>query len=167
MVANIIKYLAGQPLVGHNPEPSRWDGVLLPFRPADLGAILPSIAADLRDTRSVTMAEARLSDGQVLRAVNDLFIGPRIHPSALYDLSHGSKSEFQSSSGLILSTGLSSTDWLKSIVTGSLAIARTLCMQCGLPAHALGKAGAGVCRAGAVSDTDLTDRTVVRAGASR
>lgn len=126
LVANTMKYLEGQPLVGLNPEPSRWDGVLLPFLPADLGSILPGVAADQRDTRSVTMAEARLSDGQVLRAVNDLFIGPRSHTSALYDLTYGSKTEFQSSSGLIVSTGLGSTAWLKSIVTGSLAIARTL-----------------------------------------
>lgn len=128
LVANTMKYLEGQPLVGLNPEPSRWDGLLLPFGPADLGAILPGVAADQRDTRSVTMAEARLSDGQVLRAVNDLFIGPRSHTSALYELSHGASTEFQSSSGLIVSTGLGSTAWLKSIVTGSLAIARQLGM---------------------------------------
>lgn len=126
LVANTMKYLEGQPLVGLNPEPSRWDGVLLPFQPADLSAILPGVAAEQRNTRSVTMAEARLSDGQVLRAVNDLFIGPRSHTSALYDLSHGGQTEFQSSSGLIVSTGLGSTAWLKSIVTGSLAIARSL-----------------------------------------
>lgn len=126
LVANTMKYLEGQPLVGLNPEPSRWDGVLLPFQPADLAAILPGVAADRRDTRTVTMAEARLSDGQVLRAVNDLFVGPRSHTSALYELSHGSTTEFQSSSGLIVSTGLGSTAWLKSIVTGSLAIARSL-----------------------------------------
>ncbi|MDP1685021.1 sugar kinase [Hydrogenophaga sp.] len=130
LVANTMKYLEGQPLVGLNPEPSRWDGLLLPFEPGDLGAVLPAVAADRRDTRSVTMAEARLSDGQVLRAVNDLFIGPRSHTSALYELSHGAQTEFQSSSGLIVSTGLGSTAWLKSIVTGSLAIAG----QLGMPA---------------------------------
>jgi NAD kinase len=130
LVANTMKYLEGQPLVGLNPEPSRWDGLLLPFEPCDLGTILPGVAADRRDTRSVTMAEARLSDGQVLRAVNDLFIGPRSHTSALYELSHGAQTEFQSSSGLIVSTGLGSTAWLKSIVTGSLAIAG----QLGMPA---------------------------------
>ena len=130
LVANTMKYLEGQPLVGLNPEPSRWDGLLLPFEPTDLGALLPGVAADQRDTRSVTMAEARLSDGQVLRAVNDLFIGPRSHTSALYELSHGAQTEFQSSSGLIVSTGLGSTAWLKSIVTGSLAIAGRL----GMPA---------------------------------
>ena len=129
LVANTMKYLDGQPLVGLNPEPARWDGVLLPFQPSELGAILPAVAADRRARRAVTMAEARLSDGQVLRAVNDLFIGPRSHSSALYELTHGAQTEFQSSSGLIVSTGLGSTAWLKSIVTGSLAIARTL----GLP----------------------------------
>lgn len=126
LVANTMKYLQGQPLIGLNPEPSRWDGILLPFRPEDLGSVLEDVAADRRATKAVTMAEARLSDGQSLRAVNDLFIGPRSHTSALYELSYQGKTEFQSSSGLIVSTGLGSTAWLKSVVTGSLAIASLL-----------------------------------------
>jgi NAD kinase len=126
LVANTMKYLQGQPLIGLNPEPSRWDGILLPFRPEDLGSVLEDVAADRRATKAVTMAEARLSDGQSLRAVNDLFIGPKSHTSALYELSYQGKTEFQSSSGLIVSTGLGSTAWLKSVVTGSLAIASSL-----------------------------------------
>jgi NAD kinase len=126
LVANTMKYLQGQPLLGLNPEPSRWDGILLPFRPEDLGSVLEDVAADRRATKAVTMAEARLSDGQSLRAVNDLFIGPKSHTSALYELSYQGKTEFQSSSGLIVSTGLGSTAWLKSVVTGSLAIANSL-----------------------------------------
>lgn len=126
VVANTMKYLAGQPLVGVNPEPARWDGVLLPFRAGELRAVLADVAAGRRPLRSVTMAEARLSDGQVLRAVNDLFIGPRSHTSALYELSHEGRSELQSSSGLIVATGLGSTAWLRSIVTGSMAIARSV-----------------------------------------
>ena len=122
LVANTLKYLQGQPLVGLNPEPARWDGILLPFLPQDLPAVLPEVAGGRRSTRSVTMAEARLSDGQRLLAVNDLFIGPRSHTSALYEISHGRRSELQSSSGLIVSTGMGSTAWLKSVVTGSLAI---------------------------------------------
>lgn len=132
LVANTMKYLEGQPLIGLNPEPSRWDGILLPFRPEDLGAVLVDVAADRRATKAVTMAEARLSDGQSLRAVNDLFIGPRSHTSALYELSHQGKTEYQSSSGLIVSTGLGSTAWLKSVVTGSLAIASSLGVGGGL-----------------------------------
>lgn len=133
LVANTMKYLDGQPLMGVNPEPSRWDGVLLPFSPADLRAALIDVAHDRRATRAVTMAEARLSDGQTLRAVNDLFIGPRTHTSALYDIELGGLRESQSSSGIIVSTGLGSTAWMRSVVTGSLGIARAV--------HATGQDG--------------------------
>ncbi len=126
LVANTMKYLSGQPLIGLNPEPSRWDGVLLPFEPGDLLALLPEVARDRREARAVTMAEATLSDGQRLRAVNDLFIGPRTHSSALYEIELGERRESQSSSGVIVSTGLGSTAWIKSVVTGSLGIARAL-----------------------------------------
>lgn len=122
LVANTMKYLDGQPLVGLNPEPGRWDGILLPFRPEDTAQVLAEVATDGRATRSVTMAEARLGDGQRLLAVNDLFIGPRSHTSALYEIDHGGRHELQSSSGLIVATGMGSTAWMKSIVTGSLAI---------------------------------------------
>jgi NAD kinase len=129
LVANTMKYLDGQPLVGVNPEASRWDGVLLPFAPADLRGLVGDVANDKRATKSVTMAEARLSDGQTLRAVNDLFIGPRSHTSALYEIALGDRHESQSSSGIIVSTGLGSTAWLKSIVTGSWGIAGALDRQ--------------------------------------
>lgn len=135
VVANTMKYLEGQPLIGLNPEPSRWDGILLPFEPADLGKILAETAADKRPVKAVTMAQARLSDGQTLRAVNDLFIGPRSHTSALYEISHAGKTEFQSSSGLIVSTGLGSTAWMKSVVTGSMAIAQSLGLPGGKFSH--------------------------------
>ena len=126
LVANTMKYLDGQPLIGVNPEPSRWDGVLLPFGPNDVKAVIGDVAAAHRPTKAVTMAEARLSDGQTLRAVNDLFIGPRTHTSALYEIEIGGRHEAQSSSGLIVSTGLGSSAWLKSVVTGSLGIVRAL-----------------------------------------
>jgi len=126
LVANSMKYLNGQPLIGLNPEPTRWDGVLLPFEPHELGAVLTDVARDQRPTRAVTMAEARLSDGQTLRAVNDLFIGPRTHASALYEIELNERRESQSSSGIIVSTGLGSTAWIKSVVTGSLGVARAM-----------------------------------------
>lgn len=126
LVANTLKYLDGQPLVGVNPDPARHDGILLPFRPEDVAAILPEVLADRRPARRVTMAEAVLSDGQRLHAVNDLFIGPKSHTSARYELRVGERAEVQSSSGIIVSTGLGSTAWMKSVVTGSLAVARQL-----------------------------------------
>lgn len=38
LVANTLKYLREQPLIGVNPDPQRWDGVLLPFTVKDLRA---------------------------------------------------------------------------------------------------------------------------------
>jgi NAD kinase len=123
VVANTMKYLDGHPLIGLNPDAGRYDGILLPFVAQDLPALLPEVAADKRACKSVTMAKASLANGQVLHAVNDLFIGARTHPSAVYEIAAGEHKETQSSSGLIVSTGLGSTAWFKSIVTGSLAIA--------------------------------------------
>ena len=122
LVANTMKYLDGQPLVGVNPEPERWDGILLPFEPRNLPWIMAEVAHGRRLIKSVTMAKAALTDGQILYAVNDLFIGPKSHTSARYELRLGSKEEVQSSSGLIVSTGLGSTAWMKSIVTGASGV---------------------------------------------
>lgn len=126
VVANTLKYLDGQPLIGVNPDPGRFDGVLLPFQPGDFTRILSEVVADRRDARSITIAEARLSDGQSLLAVNDFFAGPHSHTSARYEISFGGRSEIQSSSGIIVCTGLGSSAWMKSIATGALAVAHSL-----------------------------------------
>lgn len=126
LVANTMKYLDGQPLVGVNPDAQRYDGVLLPFAPADVPAVMRDVLAGRRAARAVTMAKASLSDAQVIYAVNDLFIGPRSHTSAQYEIALGDAREVQSSSGLIVSTGLGSTAWMKSIVVGACATARQL-----------------------------------------
>lgn len=123
LVANTMKYLQGQPLIGLNPEPRRWDGVLLPFAPQDLPVVLGEVARGTRPIKSVTMAKAVMSDGQTMLAVNDLFIGPRTHTSALYELQVNAHGEKQSSSSVIVSARLGSTAWIKSIVTGSITMA--------------------------------------------
>jgi NAD kinase len=126
LVANTMKYLDGQPLVGLNPDPKRYDGVLLPFEPRDLTGLLPDLLADRRPHETVTMAKVILTDGQVLYAVNDLFIGPKSHTSARYEIVYGELHEVQSSSGIIVSTGLGSTAWMRSVIVGSTGIARAL-----------------------------------------
>lgn len=123
LVANTLKYLDGQPVIGVNPEPQRWDGVLLPFKAQDLKSIVPDAQAGKRPTRNVTMARVTLSDGQELHAVNDLFIGPRSHVSARYTIEMDALRETHSSSGIIVSTGLGSTGWFRSLLTGALAMA--------------------------------------------
>lgn len=125
LVANVLKYLRdGQRLIGVNPDPMRWDGQLLPFRPEDLPKIVPEVLRGQRAAQSITLAQATLNDGQVLCGVNDLFIGRQTHASARYEISHNRMRETQSSSGVIVSTGLGATGWLKSVLAGASGIAR-------------------------------------------
>jgi hypothetical protein len=56
--------------------------------------------------------------------VNDFFIGPQSHISARYVIKHGGRQEQHSSSGIIVSTGLGSTGWFKSLMAGAAAISR-------------------------------------------
>lgn len=126
LVANTLKYLDNQLLVGVNPDPARWDGILLPFRVSDLTLIVRDIFQKKRPVEEVTMAKAHLNDGQVMYAVNDLFIGQKTHVSARYRLEIAGKREQQSSSGIIVSTGLGSTGWLKSVVSGAANIVNSL-----------------------------------------
>ena len=123
LVANTVKYTTTQQVVGVNPDPARWEGVLLPFSVSDLEKILPEVFAHHRPIKEVTMAKAELNDGQRLYAVNILFIGVRSHTSARYTISMGEKSEQHSSSGLIVSTGLCSTGWFRSLMTGAAKVA--------------------------------------------
>jgi NAD kinase len=124
LVANTLKYLTGgQPLIGVNPDPARWDGVLLPFQPAQIPEVIPEVIAGKYSSRAVTMAKARLNDGQEILAVNDFFIGQRTHTSARYFIESGSIREQHSSSGVIVSTGLGSTGWLKSLLHGAAVLA--------------------------------------------
>ncbi len=125
LVANTLKYLNGHPLVGVNPDPARWDGKLLPFGVGDLEKVMPEVLANRRPTRAVDMAEAVLNTGTRICAVNDLFIGVSGHSSARYRITADGGSENHSSSGLIVSTGLGSTGWYRSLITGAAAIAGT------------------------------------------
>jgi len=119
LVANTLKYLDGQPVVAINPDPNRYDGMLLPFGIDDVTAVISDVAAGNFDSMGITMATATLNDGQSITAVNDLFIGPRYQISARYEIEFNGAREVQSSSGLIVSTGLGSTGWLTSVHRGA------------------------------------------------
>ena len=116
LVANTMKYLNGQPLIGINPDPGRWDGVLLPFEVGDMERILPQVIDRNCSTKAVTMGKAQTKDGQVLYAVNDFFVGVSNHTSARYHINYRNEIENQSSSGIIISTGLGMTGWHRSVM---------------------------------------------------
>ncbi|MDG3085290.1 hypothetical protein P7F88_03895 [Vibrio hannami] len=129
LVANTLKYLDGQSVIGVNPLPDRFDGVLLPFVEKELLTVLTEVLRGAVNNKQVSFAEVTTNLGESLLGVNDLFIGPKSHTSARYQLNQGQYSEEQSSSGIIVSTGLGSTGWLKSIIAGASGIANTQVRQ--------------------------------------
>jgi len=115
LLANVAKYVGEQPIVGVNPDPTRFDGVLLPFGVAGARSALAQALSGRAQTRGVTLAEAVLADGQRLLAFNDLFVGARSHVSARYRIRAAGTSEAQSSSGVLVATGAGSTGWMSSV----------------------------------------------------
>jgi hypothetical protein len=131
LVANLAKYLDGQPVIGINPDPARNPGVLVPHPPqaaATLLAVAASEAAGLAVPAGVwegggaaapmgirSMVEALADDGQQLRALNEIYVGHVSHQTARYTLTlPDEKAEQQASSGLIVSTGTGATGWCRS-----------------------------------------------------
>ncbi len=71
LVANTAKYVGAQPIVAVNPDPERFDGVLLPFRVDEARRAVEAVVAGAARARHVTLGKAVLSDGQQLLAFND------------------------------------------------------------------------------------------------
>lgn len=116
LVANVAKYLNGQPVLGVNPDPEVNPGVLVPLAPTAVPDLLRDCASGKARLQTRTMAQATLDSGETLLALNELFIGHRSHQSARYRLSFEGTSEDQSSSGIIASTGTGATGWARSIM---------------------------------------------------
>ena len=115
LVANVAKYLDGQPVIGLNPEPDRFPGVLVNQPPEAVADLCADLMAGRSTFQERTMVQAGLDDGQALLALNEIFVGHRSHQSARYRLAVGDRHEHQSSSGLIASTGTGATGWAMSI----------------------------------------------------
>jgi NAD kinase len=115
LVANAAKYLSGQPVIGCNPDPSRYEGVLVRHAPEAVRVLVVSVAHREADVQERVMVEAVLDDGQRLLALNEVFVGHASHQSARYTIAAGDRSERQSSSGIVVTTGTGATGWGRSI----------------------------------------------------
>ena len=122
LVVNTAKYLDGQPILGVNADVVRNDGVLVRFAPDAAARVLPAILRNEFRTDAITLGVATTNDGQTLLAVNDFLVGRRDPISARYTITHRGQTERQSSSGVLIATGVGSTGWIRSVVTGACAI---------------------------------------------
>jgi hypothetical protein len=115
LVANVAKYLAGQPVIGVDPDAGRDGAVLARHRPDQAAALIRMVAAGTAPIRERTMVEARLDDGQRVLALNEVFLGDASHQSDRYLLRSPDGAEHQSSSGIVVTTGTGATGWGRSI----------------------------------------------------
>ncbi|MEV7390980.1 MULTISPECIES: hypothetical protein [unclassified Streptomyces] len=116
LVANVAKYLDGQPVIGIDTDPGRNPGVLVRHRPADAAVLLGSAGATGVD--ELTMVEAVADDTQRLVALNEIYLGTAGHQTARYRLGledDGGVVEAQASSGVLVGTGTGATGWLRSL----------------------------------------------------
>jgi hypothetical protein len=124
LVANAAKYLDAQPVVGVDPEPGRNPGVLVRHRPDAVADLLRRVAAGTAPVERRVMVRADLDDGQVLHALNDVYLGHAGHQSSRYRLHQEgddgwpAPGERQSSSGLVVATGTGATGWAASLTRG-------------------------------------------------
>lgn len=116
LVANVARFLDGQPVVGVDGAPGDNAGVLVRHGPRSASRVIRAVGLG-RDVevQSRTLVEVTLEDGQGLRGLNEIFVGHRTHQSARYTLAYGTQVERQASSGVVVSTGTGATGWASSI----------------------------------------------------
>lgn len=113
LVANVAKYLDGQPVIGVNPARDVNPGVLVPHEPSAVAGMLGSRMLAVTERAMVT---AVLDDGQELAGLNEVYCGHSTHQSSRYVLSApDGRRERQSSSGVLVGTGTGATGWCGSI----------------------------------------------------
>lgn len=115
LVANVAKYLDGQKVLGFNPAPDLYDGVLVPHDPTGAAELIQATAFGRVAVQERSMVEARLDNRQSLLALNEIFVGQAGHQSARYHIEWAGQRERQSSSGVIIASGTGSTGWACSI----------------------------------------------------
>lgn len=115
LFANLAKYIDNQPMLTVNPDPKTVAGVLMLFPPNAVGGVVAQAQEGKHRLESLPFVKASIDNDRVVWGINDIFIGRKDHVSARYEISFGNQKERQSSSGIIVSTGVGSTGWMRSV----------------------------------------------------
>ncbi|NND65750.1 MAG: sugar kinase [Gammaproteobacteria bacterium] len=115
LFVNLAKYVDDQPVLTVNPDPSTIAGVLMRFSPEEVRDKIAEVQSGRHHIEHLPFVRAMIDNERVIWGINDIFIGRKDHVSARYQMSFGERVEHQSSSGVIVSTGVGSTGWMRSV----------------------------------------------------
>lgn len=116
LFANVAKYVKNQLILTVNPDPTTVAGMLMLFPPSAVREVITQVQKDTHNVECLPFVKASISGNDTtVWGINDIFIGRKDQVSARYKISFNGKTEQQSSSGIIVSTGIGSTGWIRSI----------------------------------------------------
>jgi hypothetical protein len=115
LFVNLAKYVGGQPVLAVNPDPKTVAGTLMLFAPQMVGKMVSLSMEGKHRVESLPFVKASINNDRVEWGINDIFIGRRDQVSARYEISFAGRTEHHSSSGVIVSTGIGSTGWMRSV----------------------------------------------------
>jgi NAD kinase len=115
LFVNLAKYIGSQPVLTVNPDPKTVAGVLMLFPAHAVGGMITQAQEGRHRLERLPFVKASIDEEHVVWGINDIFIGRTDHVSARYEMAFGNQREHQSSSGIIVATGVGATGWLRSI----------------------------------------------------
>jgi NAD kinase len=115
LFVNLAKYIDSQPVLTVNPDPKTVAGVLMLFPAHAVGGMITQAQEGRHRLERLPFVKASIDEEHVVWGINDIFIGRTDHVSARYEMAFGNQREHQSSSGIIVATGVGATGWLRSI----------------------------------------------------
>jgi hypothetical protein len=116
LFVNTSKFIGPQPIITVNPDPQTIAGEHMLFAPNQIGDVIARVQAGTHKLEALPFVKAVIDNDREVWGINDVFIGRKDQVSARYEIKFGKQEEHHSSSGIIVSTGVGSSGWLRSIV---------------------------------------------------
>jgi NAD kinase len=115
LFVNVAQYVDRQLVLGVNPDPASVTGKLMTFSPHQVRNVIERIRKGEYGVDALPFAKAVIDNDRTVWGLNDIFIGRSDQVSARYTITFGMRSEHQSSSGVIVSTGVGASGWMRAI----------------------------------------------------
>lgn len=123
LFVNLAKYVGDQPVLTVNPDAATIAGALMLFSPQAAGTLIARALEGKHRVELLPFVKAAIDEDRIEWGIGDIFLGRRDQISARYEISFDGKSEQQSSSGVIVSTGVGASGWLRAVAAMAAGLA--------------------------------------------